>query len=981
MNTDSRASGASTSIKSSQGDNKKDQGENVKTVMVSENQSKATASSTEKVGLVFNRYFTHKGQDPFDAVTWELRDATIKGAGGEVYFEQKDVEFPSDWSQTSTNVVVQKYFRGTVGTPERESSIRQMISRVAYTIHEWGVKDGYFKTDEDAMAFREELVHLLVNQKVAFNSPVWFNLGVEEHPQCSACFINSVDDSMESILDLAKTEGMLFKYGSGAGSNLSELRSSAELLNGGGTASGPVSFMKGFDSFAGAIKSGGKTRRAAKMVILNASHPDIVTFVDSKRNEEQKAWALIDAGYDGGFNSPGGAYDSVQFQNANHSVRVTDEFMRAVESDEEWTTKAVMGGHDIDTMPARELMRKISTAAHVCGDPGLQFDTTINDWHPCINTDRIHASNPCSEYMFLNDSACNLASLNLRKFVRPDGEFDVPAYKHAIRTTLTAMEIIVDNASYPTQRIGENSHKFRPLGLGYANLGALLMARGLPYDSEPGRAYAAAITAILCGEAYRQSSVIARDATGPFDGYELNAEPFMRVIGKHREAINEIDSALVPYDMMEAARTSWNDAYGLGSDHGFRNAQTTVLAPTGTIAFMMDCDTTGIEPDIALIKYKRLVGGGVLKMVNNTVPEALSRLGYDEQEVEAICQHINDQETIEGAPGLKEEHLPVFDCAFRSPNGTRSIHYMGHITMMSATQPFLSGAISKTVNLPSDCSIEDIETAYLKAWKLGLKAIAVYRDGCKRTQPLSTSKEGAVSDGTLAKVDALDSLSDEERQLVLALRESKTKPAGPPMSIRYKLPVERRSLTHKFQIAGHEGYITVGMYDDGSPGEIFVRMAKEGSVIAGLMDSFATSISLSLQHGVPLSIVCEKFRGTRFEPSGFTGNQEIPIATSIMDYLFRWLALRFLTGTANHPASGKAQQAQLDLPNVPVVAGEKRLESGAIPTGILVEEPSHAQMGFVAESDAPPCHECGTLMIRNGACHKCPNCGSTSGCS
>lgn len=937
-------------------------------------------SGTERVGLAFKRYNTIEGENPLENVEWEIRDASITGAGGEVYFEQKDVEFPKAWSQTATNVVVQKYFRGALNTPGRETSVKQMITRVAHTIYGWGVKDNFFASSEDAESFRDELVHLLVNQKVAFNSPVWFNVGVEDHPQCSACFINSVDDSMESILGLAKTEGMLFKYGSGAGSNLSNLRSSAELLNGGGTASGPVSFMKGFDSFAGAIKSGGKTRRAAKMVILNASHPDIVSFVDSKKDEEQKAWALIDAGYDGGFNSPGGAYDSVQFQNGNHSVRVTDEFMQAVVDDGEWSTKAVMGGRVIETMKARDLMRKISDAAHVCGDPGMQYDTTINDWHPCINTDRIHASNPCSEYMFLNDSACNLASLNLQTFVSEDGSFDVESYKHAIQTTLTAMEIIVDNASYPTKEIEKNSHLFRPLGLGYANLGALLMARGLPYDSVPGRAYAAALTAILCGEAYRQSAVISRDSTGTFDGYAVNRDPFLRVIRKHQAAVSDIDSALVPYELMEGARKSWREALEVGEKHGYRNAQTTVLAPTGTIAFMMDCDTTGIEPDIALIKYKRLVGGGVLKMVNHTVPLALSRLGYSQEEVDAIVEYINTAETIEGAPGLKDEHVPVFDCAFRSPNGERSIDYMGHITMMSATQPFLSGAISKTVNLPSTCTVEDIEEAYIASWKAGLKAVAVYRDGCKRTQPLSTSKEGAVSDGSIS-VDGFAGLNEEETALVTALRESKMEPAGPPMSIRYKLPVERHSLTHKFQIAGHEGYITVGMYEDGSPGEIFVRMAKEGSVIAGLMDSFATAISLSLQHGVPLSIVCDKFKGTRFEPSGFTGNKEIPIATSIMDYLFRWLALRFLAGTEAHPASGRATQAQLDLPNVPVMDKGNPVDSGVVP-GIVVEEISAAsQMGFVAESDAPPCHECGTLMIRNGACHKCPNCGSTSGCS
>ncbi len=753
----------------------------------------------DKVGLIFKRYNTRVGHNPLEEVEWELRDATIKGAAGEIYFEQKNVEFPKTWSQTATNVVVQKYFRGALNTPGREQSVKQMITRVSHTIYDWAIKDNFFASTSDAESFRDELTHLLVNQKVAFNSPVWFNVGVEEHPQCSACFINSVDDSMESILGLAKTEGMLFKYGSGAGSNLSNLRSSAELLNGGGTASGPVSFMKGFDSFAGAIKSGGKTRRAAKMVILNASHPDIVSFVDSKKDEEQKAWALIDAGYDGGFNSPGGAYDSVQFQNGNHSVRVTDEFMQAVVDDGEWSTRAVMGDRVIETMKARDLMRKISDAAHICGDPGIQYDTTINDWHTCINTDRIHASNPCSEYMFLNDSACNLASLNLQTFVKPDGEFDVEAYKHAIATTLTAMEIIIDNASYPTKKIEKNSHLFRPLGLGYANLGALLMARGLPYDSVPGRAYAAALTSILCGEAYKQSALISRDATGPFEGYAANEAPFLRVIKKHRDAVSEIDAALVPYDLMEGAKTAWDQALEFGEKHGYRNAQTTVLAPTGTIAFMMDCDTTGIEPDIALIKYKRLVGGGVLKMVNHTVPLALSRLGYSEQESDEICKYIDEQETIEGAPFLKEEHVPVFDCAFRSPNGSRSIDYMGHIKMMGATQPFLSGAISKTVNLPSDCTVEDIESAYIESWKMGLKAVAVYRDGCKRTQPLSTSKEGAVSDGSIS-TDGLKGLNEEELALVTALRESKKAPAGPPMSIRYKLPVERHSLTHKSKL-------------------------------------------------------------------------------------------------------------------------------------------------------------------------------------
>jgi ribonucleoside-diphosphate reductase alpha chain len=953
----------------------------------------------QRPGLNVERYFTagaRPGTDPFETVEWERRDAVISGADGKIFFEQRGVEFPKTWSQTATNVVVQKYFRGTLGTPKREDSVRTMIARVADTIYGWGKADGYFKSEQDAWAFRDELVHLLLHQKMAFNSPVWFNVGVEENPQCSACFINSVDDSMGSILGLAKTEGMLFKYGSGTGSNLSTLRSSREHLNGGGTASGPVSFMRGFDAFAGAIKSGGKTRRAAKMVILNVDHPDVVDFIDCKAIEEKKAWALIDAGYDGGFNVVGGAYDSVNYQNANHSVRVTDDFMNAVLRDGEWSTRSVTHGGKVDSFRARAIMRKMADAAWICGDPGIQYDTTINDWHPCINTSRINASNPCSEYMFLDDSACNLASLNLRRFQRADGDLDPEPFRRAVQTTITAMEIIVDNSAYPTQQIADNSYKFRPLGLGYANLGALLMSRSLPYDSEPGRAYSAAITALMCGEAYKTSARIASDATGPFAGYADNETPFLKVMRKHRASVDRIDSAFVPYDLMQAARESWDGAIELGQKYGFRNGQTTVLAPTGTIAFLMDCDTTGVEPDIAIVKYKRLVGGGLLKIVNHTVPEALSKLGYNEKEVEAIIAHVDANDTIEGAPGLKDEHLPVFDCAFRSSTGTRSIHYMGHIRMMSAVQPFLSGAISKTVNLPTDCTVEDIEDAYIQAWKLGLKAIAVYRDGCKRTQPLSTNMKQATSDGTkspieaiaasVANIDALDLLAPEERRLVEALRARKTRPAGPPMANRYKLPDERASFTHKFSIGGHEGYVTVGLYEDMSPGEIFVRMAKEGSVIAGLMDSFATSISLALQHGVPLHVLIEKFKGTRFEPAGFTGNQEIPIATSIMDYLFRWLAIRFpLEGTSplveRHPA---AARAQLDLPKIPLLSKDfiaVDVKHGASPS-IPVEVVDHnSRRAWVQETDAPPCHECGTLMVRNGACHKCPNCGSTSGCS
>ena len=932
------------------------------------------AKKAPRPGLSLSRYFTKEGVHPYDELTWELRTAAITGPGGEVYFEQKDVEVPSTWSQTATNVVVQKYFRGKLDTPGRESSIKQLIGRVVDTLCQWGDKGRYFATDADRDTFGVELTHLLVKQKMAFNSPVWFNLGAEPDPQCSACFINSVDDSMDSILTLAKTEGMLFKYGSGTGSNLSSLRSSREFLNGGGIASGPVSFMKGFDSFAGAIKSGGKTRRAAKMVILNVEHPDIMEFVQCKSSEEKKAWALIDAGYDGGFNVVGGAYDTVSYQNANHSVRVTDEFMESVTRDGEWSTRAVVDGRVVDTYKARELFRTISEAAHQCGDPGLQFDTIINAYHTSPVSGRINASNPCSEYMYLDDSACNLASLNLRKFQNADGELEVEDIKRAVELTILAQEIIVDFAKYPTEKIAANSHKFRPLGLGFANLGALLMSRGVPYDSEPGRAYAAAITALMCGHAYATSARISKDATGPFEGYEVNAEPFVDVMKKHRRHVDQIDSAFVPWDLLDAARDSWDTAISRGGKYGYRNGQATVLAPTGTIGFMMDCDTTGVEPDIALVKYKRLVGGGMLKIVNHTVPEALSRLGYDDEQVKIIKKHIDEDETIEGAPGLLPEHLPVFDCAFRAQNGTRSIHYMGHIRMMAACQPFLSGAISKTVNLPTDCTVEDIEDAYLEAWKLGLKAIAVYRDGCKRTQPLSTGS----TDDKLAR-------AAEIMEAVVKIAAD-----GAPAARRHKLPVERQSLTHKFQVAGHEGYITVGLYEDGTPGEIFVRMAKEGSVIAGLMDSFGTAISLSLQHGVPLKLLCEKFRGTRFEPSGFTGNPEIPRSSSIMDYIFRWLDLKFIQP---HEAGDEPSSSQLDLPSVPVLpkdgplvtevrsAGASMSTSPGANGSVHVEVKTANSSSWVMDVDAPPCHECGTIMVRSGACHKCINCGATSGCS
>jgi ribonucleoside-diphosphate reductase alpha chain len=918
------------------------------------------APPKKRVGLKQQRYFTVPGRDPFDEVEWELRTAAITGEGGKVYFEQRDVEIPKAWSQTATNVVVQKYFRGLVGTPQRERSVKQLIGRVADTLTAWGRKGGYFATEADVHTFHDELVYLLVHQKMSFNSPVWFNLGVEEQPQCSACFINSVEDSMDSILTLAKTEGMLFKWGSGTGSNLSTLRSSREHLNGGGTASGPVSFMRGFDSFAGAIKSGGKTRRAAKMVILNADHPDIEEFVECKAREERKAWALIDSGYDGGFNVAGGAYDTIAYQNANHSVRVTDEFMEAVMRDGEWRTRAILDRRVVDTYKARAVLRKIAEAAHQCGDPGMQFDTTVNAYHTCRNTARINASNPCSEYMFLDDSACNLASLNLRTFQREDGELDVEAFRRAVAITILAQEIIVDFAKYPTERIAKNSHDFRPLGLGYANLGALLMSRGLPYDSEPGRAYAAAVTAVMCGEAYATSARIARDATGPFAGYAANREPFLDVMGKHRRHVDQIDAAYVPYDLMDAARAAWDSALELGREHGFRNAQATVLAPTGTIGFMMDCDTTGIEPDIALVKYKRLVGGGTIKIVNQTVPEALAKVGYGDAEIKAILAHIDVEETIESAPFLKAEHLPVFDCAFRAQKGKRSIHYMGHVRMMAACQPFLSGAISKTVNLPTDCTVEDIETAYIEAWRLGLKAIAVYRDGCKRTQPLST---GGATGGAKKEAKAEAAAPKPEVVFDATVRQ------GPPSAVRRRLPDERHSLTHKFSVGGHDGYITCGLYADGSPGEIFVRMAKEGSTVAGLMDSFATAVSLSLQHGVPLRLLCEKLRGTQFEPRGFTGNPEIPMAKSIMDYIFSWLNVKFL-----QPKEQPLAAAQLDLPRVPVLPAPP---VAATPASV----PDKDKQVWVAETDAPTCHECGSIMVRSGACHKCSNCGATSGCS
>lgn len=923
-----------------------------------------TARPIQVSGLKITRLFTKPGEEVWNTVEWEKRSAVIMGEKGELVFEQHDVEVPTTWSQLATNVVASKYFRGHLGTPERERSVRQLIQRVAYTIADWGNQQGYFASEGDYLAFRDELTYMLLHQQASFNSPVWFNVGLADQPkpQCSACFINSVQDTMESILTLAKTEGMLFKYGSGTGTNFSTLRSSKEKLHGGGTASGPVSFMRGLDAFAGAIKSGGKTRRAAKMVILNIDHPDIKQFITCKAEEEKKAWALIEAGYDGNFNVPGGAYDSVSYQNANHSVRVTDEFMHAYLNDEDWHTRYVLTGEIADTYKARELMRLIAESAWICGDPGMQYDTTINKWHTCKNSGRINASNPCSEFMFLDDTACNLASLNLMKFRRPDGEFDVESFHHACRIMITAQEIIVDNASYPTEAITRNSHDYRPLGLGYANLGALLMARGISYDSDAARALAAAITAVMTGEAYHQSAIIARDHGWPFPGYEENREPFLEVMRMHRAAVESIQEKYVPADLMAAARSSWDNAIAVGEKYGFRNAQATVIAPTGTISFMMDCDTTGIEPDIAIVKYKNLVGGGVMKIVNNTVPEALHRLGYTPAQVEAILAYINEHDTIEGAPGLKPEHLPIFDCAFKPAKGTRSIHYMGHVKMMAAVQPFISGAISKTVNMPHESTPEDIMGVYVEGWRLGLKAIAIYRDGSKRTQPLVTKKT-EVEKGR----------EGEREKLLVQVPTSFV--AGRP--IRRKLPDERKSITHKFSIAGYEGYITVGMYEDGSPGEIFLTMSKEGSTISGLMDTIATMTSLALQYGVPLETLVNKFAHTRFEPSGITPNPEIRFAKSITDYIFRWLGLKFLPREAI-PGEQKAMNG-LGLPET------TSLETEATTAGAVEMRPAllaaREQEVFRNQADAPVCADCGSVMVRNGACYKCLNCGSTLGCS
>jgi len=908
--------------------------------MSAEPSSLAVAASRrpDAHGISVRRLFTDGEHHPFDLVRWELRTARISGSDGSVVFEQTDVEVPAFWSQTATNIVAQKYFHGRLGTPERESSVRQLIGRVVTAIVEWGRTGGYFANEVSERAFEHELCYLLLHQMASFNSPVWFNVGIETRPQCSACFINSVRDSMESILDLAKTEGMLFKYGSGTGSNLSALRSSREALAGGGTASGPVSFMRGFDSFAGVIKSGGKTRRAAKMVILNVDHPDIVHFIRCKAEEEKKAHVLISAGYPSSFDQEGGAYNSIQYQNANHSVRVTDDFMRAVEDDGWWETRMITSGEVGGRYRARGVMRMMAEATWVCGDPGIQYDTTINRWHTCKNTARINASNPCSEYMFLDDTACNLSSLNLVRFADESGNYKVEEFRHAVDVMILAQEILVDFAHYPTPKIAANSHDYRPLGLGYANLGALLMAESIPYDSAEGRAYAAAITALMCGQAYLQSARIA-EGLGPFPGYASNREPMLEVMGMHRDAAHRVPTRGGPLELRRAATEAWDAAVEHGKQFGYRNSQVTVLAPTGTIGFMMDCDTTGIEPDLALVKVKRLVGGGTIRIVNQTVPRALAKLGYDEATRTAILKHLESTGTIEGAPGLSDEHLPVFDCAFRAISGTRFIAALGHLRMMGAVQPFLSGAISKTVNVPEATTPDEIESLYLEGWKLGLKSVAVYRDNCKGSQPLAAASQATVE------------------------------PAFQP--VRRKLPDERVAMTHKFSVEGQEGYVTVGLYEDGKPGELFITMAKEGSTLSGVMDAFATAISLTLQYGVPLEFLVNKFSHVRFEPAGWTNNPQIPYAKSIIDYIFRWLAAKFLApeeqaAVGVQPIASEEAKPALPAPRQPSLPGLELSEAAQL---------------FVNQADAPPCPTCGMMMVRSGACYKCGNCGTVHGCS
>lgn len=972
--------------------------------------SNSPAAKATEGGLKIEQQFCPTDKAPFDTVGWELRSAAIKDETGNALFEQTDCEIPASWSQLATNVVVSKYFYGEPNTDERENSVRQLIHRVTRTISDWGIADGYFETAEDGEAFYNDLSWLCLHQHGAFNSPVWFNVGLfheygvagdpctwnynpatqqveqpdnpYEFPQGSACFIQSVEDNMEDIMRLASSEAMLFKFGSGTGTDLSTIRSRRERLSGGGTPSGPLSFMKVYDSIAGVVKSGGKTRRAAKMQSLKVSHPDVLEFIESKWNEERKAHALIREGYESNFN--GEAYSSVFFQNANLSVRVTDDFMQAVRDDADWKTSWVSAkaNGEPPTFKAREVLDRMADCAWNCGDPGVQYDTTINNWHTCPNSGPINASNPCSEYMFLDNTACNLASINLMKFRKPDGSFNVERFVAACRIYFIAQEILVGHASYPTPEIAENSYLYRPLGLGYANLGSLIMTAGAAYDSDKARSICGSITALLHGAGNLASAEIA-GVVGPFEGYENNREPMQRVMNMHREAVESIGDAGPAY-LKDAARKLWTEVVQTGERLGFRNAQATVLAPTGTISFMMDCDTTGIEPDIALVKYKQLAGGGMLKIVNRGVCYGLETLGYDENEIKAIVDYIDDNDTIEGAPFLKDEHLGVFDCAFKPAKGTRSIPWQAHVQMMAAAQPFLSGAISKTVNMPNDVTPKDIAEAYTWGWELGLKAIAIYRDGSKQSQPLNTKND-----------------SDKEK-------------AAPKEKIVYKprrerLPDTRQSVTHKFNIAGHEGYLNVGLYPDGRPGELFITMAKEGSTVGGLMDSFGTAISMSLQYGVPLEVLVNKFSHTRFEPMGHTTNPDIRIAKSMVDYIFRWMGLTFLAGYREASTGATKPEAPVAIPVRPNAGQEKPQANGNGATEVNAETATSArytggenvvdaqsleragvaiasgnsQSGQFAgfQSDAPSCDNCGSITVRNGNCYLCHNCGNSMGCS
>jgi ribonucleoside-diphosphate reductase alpha chain len=933
------------------------------------------AMAPEQIGIGIRRFFTEPGVHPYETVEWERRDSRIPNyKDGTDAFFQPDVEFPAGWSQNATNIVAQKYFRGTMGTSERESSLRQVIDRVVDTVTAWGVRDGYFVDDDEAAAFRNELKYVLVHQRAAFNSPVWFNIGVRGVPQqASACFILAVDDTMDSILNWYREEGFIFKGGSGAGINLSSLRSSSEHLKGGGTASGPVSFMRGADASAGTIKSGGKTRRAAKMVILNVDHPDVEEFVWCKAVEERKARALRDAGFD--MDLDGADSHSIQYQNANNSVRVTDDFMQAVVDDADWSLRSVTTGDVVRTVKARDLMRQISDASWECADPGMQFDTTINRWHTAPNTGRINASNPCSEYMHLDNSACNLASINLLEFLEDDGSFDVDGFKHTVEVVFTAQEILVGNADYPTEKIAETSRQFRQLGLGYANLGALLMAQGLPYDSAEGRAWAGAITALMTGHAYTTSARTA-GRMGPFAGYADNRAAMLDVLRMHRREVAKVDEELVPPELLGAAQRSWDEAVEVAEVNGVRNSQASVLAPTGTIGLMMDCDTTGIEPDLALTKAKKLVGGGTMLIVNQTIPRALRQLGYDSDTVDGIVRYVDEHKSIVGAPGLKQQHLPVFACSM----GDNAIHYTGHVTMMGAVQPFISGAISKTVNMPEDATVEEVEALHMQAWRLGLKAVAIYRDNCKVGQPLATQKKASVAgDGTVEVVKEIERVVEH-----VIIQEP----------VRQKLPRKRFSKTFSFRVADCHGYVTVGEFEDGRPGELFLKVAKQGSTLAGIMDAFAISVSHGLQYGVPLEAFCEMFTNMRFEPAGMTDDPDIRFATSLVDYIFRRLAVEYLpkekreelsiltVGERLQPTLPGVEEAMaISEPGLDMLPLDDRPPSASAQPAPSPASPALEPPRTRAIRDTVICHVCGDIMQRAGSCHACPSCGATSGCS